>query len=427
MSRRVLTCSATPVVIVTSLALWGCGGSHAKPANEDPTPSVGIDRHLNEPVQWISPKLSRQADGGFVAQLSPDASSGAGAASGPVTVRLGGVGWPDTGKDYGLTYVGSGVLSKWNSGGESYSVALTTDARRVSLFVWNLGGRFQVRVDSTTLGTPRSVGTSYHHHTLDVAFSTTARRTITFELAGAVYFSGVSVGGGDERVSVPTVSRSAPPSVYWLGDSYVAGGGATHPGFDDLVHFASERAGLTDVTVDALGGTGYLRTNAAADFPDYLTRARVNLGGRRARPHLIVVGGSINDAVYPEAQVRQAAGGLYRFLARALPDARVVVVPFTSVYPVPGPIARANKGILSAARAAPNVVGALDLPARVLALGGSAGGERESGALVSTVVKYHPSEAGQRLYGRIIGTFLADCLQTLKRKGPSPGVCDRAS
>ena len=245
-------------------------------------------------------------------------------------------------------------------------------------------------------------------------------------MAGAVYFSGVRLGGGDTHVALPPLPQPPPPSTYWLGDSYVAGGGSTQPGYDDLAHLASARAGLTDVTVDALGGTGYVRTNDAAHFPAYLTRARLNLGGRRARPQLIVVGGSINDAVYGEARVERAAAALYGYLRRVVPAARVVVVTFASAYPVPGPEAAANQGILTAADAAPNVVGVLDLPARVATLAGAAGAERQSGALESKTVKYHPSEAGHRLYGQIIGTFLADCLTKLKSSGASRGVCDQA-
>ena len=115
-----------------------------------------------------------------------------------------------------------------------------------------------------------------------------------------------------------------------------------------------------------------------------------------------------------------------RYLRRVVPAAHVVVVTFASAYPVPGPEAAANQGILTAADAAPNVVGVLDLPARVDTLAGAAGAERQSGALESKTVKYHPSEAGHRLYGQIIGTFLADCLTKLKSSGASRGVCDQA-
>jgi hypothetical protein len=407
------------------LVVSGCGSSHTVSAADPSAPNVAVDRHLDEPSQWGSPKVSRTSDGGLVARLTPDAS---GAAGGPVQVSLGGLGWPRTGEGFGQQpYVGPGVLSKWTGDSETYTVSLTTSARHVTAVVWNVEGRFQVRVGSTTVGQPTVIGTANHHHDLDVDFATSARRTITFELAGAVYFSGLKVGGGNAQVSVPSAPHPPPPSTYWLGDSYVAGGGSTHPGFDDLAHLASARAGLTDVTIDALGETGYVRSNAAAHFPAYLARARLNLGGRRARPQLIVVGGSINDAVFSAARVKRAAAALYGYLRHALPDAHVVVVTFASGYPAPGAEAAANQGILAAARVAPNVVGVLDVPARIDALAGAAGAERRSGALESRAIQGHPSELGHQLYGRIIGTFLADCLSKLKNSGASRGVCSQGS
>jgi GDSL-like lipase/acylhydrolase family protein len=423
--------SAVPAfaaVVAMYLVVSGCGSSSAVQAADRSAPAVAIDHHLDEPAQWGSPKVSRTSDGGFVARLSPDAAGGSGGARGPVQVSLGGLGWPRTGEGFGdQPYVGPAILSRWTGNGETYTVSLTTSARYVTAVVWNIEGRFQVRVGSTAVGVPRLIGTANHHHDLDVDFTTSARRTITFELAGAVYFSGLKVGGGSAQVSRPNTPRPPPPSTYWLGDSYVAGGGSTHPGFDDLAHLASSRAGLTDVTVDALGDTGYVRTNVAAHFPAYLTRARLNLGGRRARPQLVVVGGSINDAVFGEARVRRAAAALYGYLRHALPAARVVVVTFASGYPAPGAEAAANQGILRAARAAPNVVGVLDVPARIEALAGAAGAARRSGALESRAIQGHPSELGHQVYGRIIGTFLADCLSKLKDSGASPGVCDQRS
>jgi hypothetical protein len=388
---------------------------------------VAVDHKLEEPAQWDSPKVSRSSDGGFTARLSPATSSGSGAASGPIEVSLGGLGWPRAGEGFGQQpYVGPGVLSRWTGDAETYTVSLTTSAKHVTAVVWNVEGRFRVRVGSTAVGVPRLIGTANHHHDIDVDFATSARRTITFELAGEVYFSGLKVGGGNTAVSQPSEPHP-PPTTYWLGDSYVAGGGSTYPGFDDLAHLASTRAGLTDVTVDALGGTGYVRTNAAAHFPAFLTRARLNLGASRARPQLIVVGGSINDAVFGEARVRSAAAALYAYLKRAVPHAHVVVVTFASGYPAPGAEAAANQGIMAAARAAPNVVGALNVPARIDALAGRAGAERRSGALESRTIAGHPSEAGHELYGRIIGAFLANCLSKLRSSGASPGVCDQGS
>lgn len=425
MRRRPLAAAAV-VVVAIYLVVSGCGASHTVQAADPSVPDISIDRHLDEPAQFASPKVTRQPDGGFVARLSP-AAAGSAAAAAPIAVSLGGLGWPRTGEGFGQPYVGPGILSHWTGDSETYTVSLTTTARRVSAVVWNMGGRFQVRVGSTAVGVPKLIGSSNHHHDLDVAFATSARRTITFQLAGPVYFSGLRVGGGSTHVSPPPAPDPPPPSAYWIGDSYVAGGGSTHPGFDDLAHLASNQAGLTDVTVDALGGTGYVRTNTAAKFPPYLTRARVNLGGRRARPQLIIVGGSINDAVFSRARVQRGAAALYRYLRRALPSAHVVVVPFASSYPVPGAEAATNAGIMAAARAAPNVVGVLDLPARVDALTGAPAAKRRSGALESKSLQGHPSEAGHELYGRIIGGFLADCLQKLKSGATSRGVCDQAS
>ena len=210
------------------LALSGCGSSHAvQAADRAPAPTVTVDHQLDEPAQWDSPKVSRSSDGGFTARLSPVTSSGSGAASGPIDVSLGGLGWPRTGEGFGQQpYVGPGVLSRWTGDAETYTVSLTTSAKHVTAVVWNVEGRFQVRVGSTAVGVPRLIGTANHHHDIDVDFATSARRTITFELAGAVYFSGLKVGGGSTQVSPPTEPHP-PPTTYWLGDSYVAGGGST--------------------------------------------------------------------------------------------------------------------------------------------------------------------------------------------------------
>jgi len=426
--RRLPLTGAILAVIAIYLVVSGCGGgSQTVQAADRSAPVVSIDHHLDEPATFGSPKVVRRPDGSFLARLSPAAGGGSAAGDTPAEVTLGGLGFPRTGEGFGQPYVGPAILSKWTGENDTYTVSLTTSARRVSAVVWNMGGRFQVRVGSTAVGVPKLIGTSNHHHDLDVTFPNSARRTITFALAGPVFFSGLRVGGGSTRVSSPTTPDPPPPSTYWIGDSYVAGGGSTHPGFDDLVHLASNQAGLTDVAVDALGGTGYVRTNTAANFPPYLTRARDNLGGSRARPQLIIVGGSINDAVFSKARVQRAASALYRYLARVLPSAHVIVVPFASSYPVPGAELAANAGIMAAAHAAPNVVGVLDLPERVDALSGAVAAKRRSGALDSKTVQGHPSEAGHELYGRIIGSYLVDCLRKLRSGDASRGICDQAS
>jgi len=98
----------------------------------------------------------------------------------------------------------------------------------------------------------------------------------------------------------------------------------------------------------------------------------------------------VNDAVFTEARVRRGAAALYAYLRRVVPKTPVVVVTFASSYPTPHAEAAVNAGILAAARAAPNVVGALDVPARIDMLAGTAGAERRSGALQSRSLQGHP-------------------------------------
>ena len=403
------------LVTVFLLVAGGCGHSDAGGVRE-PAPRVGIDLRLAESARWESPVVVGDGHGGFLARLAPAASPTSKQRLVPVDVRLSGIGYPGGGTGGGTSYIGPGVDTRWTLQHGQYVVSVGYSGSRISLLVWSTGGDWRVRVDGKYVSTePRSAGSGYALHTLDLDFSRAGgarRRIIQFELAGGAWLAGLEVGGPGDRVWLPPRPQGAsPPRVYWLGDSYVAGGGAAFPGFDDLTHVASARAGLTDVTVDALGGTGYVRANGSAGFPNYLVRARTNLGSERARPNLIVVGGSINDAGYSRQRVRAAARALYAYLARALPQARVIVVTFTSAYPVPTPIETANAGVLDAARTAPNVIGALDLPAEVLMLRGNQGVQRLSAELISTTTAYHPSPAAHRLYGRLIGDFIAQLLK----------------
>lgn len=327
-----------------------------------------------------------------------------------------GLGWPYLGLLDGHPYAGPEVDHQWGLQNNEYEVSLKFTGTRLGLAVLSTGGQWRAQVDGAVVGgdAPRSAGSTDAYHVLDLDFSrdgAARSRTITFQLSGGAWLSGIGTDAPSDRVSAPAVARSSTLSVYWLGDSYVVGAGARHPGFDDLVHVASRQTGLSNVTVDALGGTGYVRNNQIAKFPNYLARAKKNLRAGRATPDLIVVGGSINDDIYTTQQVRTAASALFAYLARAVPKAKVVVVPFTSSYPVPTPVQHAIDGVLAAARSAPNVVGVLDLPAQVLAQRGNTPIARLSSNLSSTTVLYHPSPAGHKLYGEIIGRFITKILR----------------
>ncbi len=416
--------TGTPVGFVVVLAAVlvfagsGCGDAHdatAAPAAVvvSPAPKLGVDQHVPLQSWWNVARVTRSGDEVFQARMSP-----ANAAAGDESryLQMTGLGFPFFGSHDGHTLAGPGVDQRWESEDNEYEVSFRFTGSQLGLSVFSTGGMWKVLVDGVPVGggAPRSAGSSYAYHVLDLDFSGAGgaeSRTITFELSGGAWLSSIGTGSASDRISSPAQPRSRTPSVYWLGDSYVVGAGARYPGFDDLVHVASRQAGLSNVTVDALGGTGYLKSNPAAKFPNYLARARLNLRPGRASPDLIVVGGSINDDIYSTEQVRAAASALYAYLARALPKAKVVVVPFTDDYPVPSPVQHAIDGVLLAARSAPNVIGVLDLPAQVLAQRGNEPVASLSSTLASTTVEYHPSPAAHELYGVIIGRFLARILR----------------
>lgn len=374
-----------------------------------PKARLGVDQRIPLRAWWNLTKVTRTGDEAFQAQLSPaDAAVG----NAPRYVQLTGLGFPYVGSHDGRRYTGPGVDQHWDYDNNEYQVSFRFTGERLGLSVLSTGGRWRVLVDGAVVGggAPRSAGSASAYHVLDVDFSGAGgarSRTITVQLSGGAWLSGIGTDQASDSLSPPAGVGSPHPSVYWLGDSYVVGAGARYPGFDDLVHVASRYAGLSNVTVDALGGTGYARANAAAKFPDYLDRARLNLHAGRATPDLIVVGGSINDDIYTEEHVRSAAAALFAYLARAEPKAKVLVVPFTDAYPVPGPVQHAIDGVLAAAHAAPNVAGVLDLPAQVLAHRGNRSVGRFSSTLASTTIPYHPSPAAHQLYGRLIGQFIA--------------------
>lgn len=412
--RKLLAASPVGVVALVALAASGCGQTHRAVAASAPPPpvrppKVGLDQHIPFRAAWNVSKVSRAGDEVFQARLVPANGSTGGV---PGEMQMTGLGFPFVGLHDGHLLTGPGVDHRWDYQQNEYETSFRFTGTRLGLSVFSTGGKWRALVDGVQVGgsAPRSAGGSLAYHVLDLDFSggSSARaRTITFEMSGGVWLAGIETDSASDRISLPARSSSNTPSVYWLGDSYVVGSGAQYPGFDDLVHVASRRAGLSNVTVDALGGTGYVKRNEIVEFPNYLQRARLNLRPGRASPDLIVVGGSINDDVYSVEQVRSAAAALYAYLARALPKAKVVVVPFTDDYPVPSSVEHAIDGVLAAARAAPNVIGVLNLPAQVQAERSSVPVARLSSELASKAVPYHPSPAAHELYGQIIGRFIA--------------------
>jgi lysophospholipase L1-like esterase len=78
-----------------------------------------------------------------------------------------------------------------------------------------------------------------------------------------------------------------------------------------------------DITVDAHGATGYIAGS--------IQSPPVNFAGRldtvyKAKPNVVLIEGSVNDAKYPAAQVRRAAIADFTALHKNLPSAKIIVV-----------------------------------------------------------------------------------------------------
>jgi lysophospholipase L1-like esterase len=384
--------------LLAAVAAAGCGSvqEHAGSSLARVPTATNVRVETTPPAggarSWARPALSR-ARRGYVATLR----SGGAAASRAVKVRVTGIGYPARSSAGGTAIVGPGVAAPWTQIAHGqYTVSVAHRGTWLGLRVFSRGGRWRARVDGRYVDPrPRSVGSDYAMHTIGLRFArgrASQRHVVQFELSGGAWLAGVVAAAGD-RLTLPPRPRG--PSVYWLGDSYFAGGGSRYPGFSDLVHTASARLHAADVTVDALGGTGYLHANEPAHFPDYLTRARTNLRPGRAQPDLIVVGGSINDIGEQPGKVAAAARRLYAYLGRAVPRAKVFVVVFAPHFPVPANFAALDRAVLSAAAASPSVAGAFDLPAEVA---------RSPGGLQGA--NGHPTQVGHDAYGRLIAAFI---------------------
>jgi lysophospholipase L1-like esterase len=408
MTHRLLRRTAPGLLAVLAVTFAACGRSDdasARPGAR--TPRLGTDLRLGSAAEWGAPTVAGDGRGGYVATLST-VSAASTSARRAVRVRLRGIGVPGAGVGEGKRFVGPGVALPWTGIDHGqYVVSVGHLGRRLSLVVWSRGGDWRARVDGRYVrAAPASTGSDYARHSLDLDFSRLPRkrRTIDFELSGGAWLAGVKAAPGD-RVWAPAARPST--RIYWLGDSFFAGGGSRYPGFTDMVHVASARLGLDDVTVDALGGSGYVADNASARFPHYRIRANTSLRRDRAAPNVLVVGGSINDLQFGSGRVRAAATALFAYLARALPATKVVVVPFTPHYPVPANVREHDGAVLAAARAAPNVVGAFDLPARVQALADASGAATPLNLSALQRSDGHPTPAGHALYGRLIADFIS--------------------
>lgn len=117
----------------------------------------------------------------------------------------------------------------------------------------------------------------------------------------------------------PTAAPSPPPTVAFIGDSYVGGSDMGGNGAANLTAVLGQRWGWRSVNA-ATGGTGYVaRRQDAAPFET----AQLPVVAA-ASPTMILVVGSRNDAGMPG--IGAAATHLYASLSAAVPRAPLVVV-----------------------------------------------------------------------------------------------------
>ena len=379
------------LVSLLILSIAACGSSDVRSE-----PGLTVDGRLGSALGWSNPTVSREQGDGYVARLSP------GPGAGPLSVRLTGLGFPGGGVIKGQRFVGPGLIQPWTSQIHGqYKASIGHKGSRLSLVVWSRGGTWRAEADGDLIRTaPLPAGRDYSMHTLDVDFSSAEikRRTITFELGNGAWLAGVRTGPKDE-VWLPK-RRPSGPRIYWMGDSFLTGTGARFPGFGDFAHVASSRLKLTDVATDALGGTGYVKANTAAHFPNFADRVKRNLISHKATADVVVIAGSINDLGVPADQLRASARSMYVSLRRAMPKTRIVVVPFSPRYPAPASVQTLSRTLSQAASGLPNVF-VEDLPGEVWAKYGPSRApalQRPDG---------HPTEEGHEAYGRLIAAFIS--------------------
>jgi lysophospholipase L1-like esterase len=398
---RLLTAASAALATVGLLA---CGGSDGLSLPVLPqASSAAVVRAGQQPIanakRYTRPVLHRARNGSAIATFSAPVQRLA-----PASIRLSGIGALGRGKTGGRDWVGPGVDLPWTTIAQgSYSATVVLDGTDVGLVVWNRGGRWQATVDGKAVQpTPQDVGPKSAFDRLTLHFSTRARRTITFKLAGGAWIAGLRAGARD-TVSIPPAPKRA-PSMYWLGDSYSAGGGASYPGFDGMVQRAASKLELGDLVVDALGGTGYAKANTIAKFPTFGARVRENLTNHKVNADFVVIVGSINDEGRGAQRVKRAARALFARVRRALPRAKIVVVPTSSTLPAKGRSRISLDAIKAAARATKGVT-VFDLPAAAA----------KAGAEDVLSADAHPTEQGHRLFGDLIARELARKFPSLRK------------
>ena len=176
-------------------------------------------------------------------------------------------------------------------------------------------------------------------------FGSAARRKLSLYAYSTLGPSAFAIGAND---SIRPWDRSAEPTMTVQADSYGAAYSSSWA-FSGIFYEAAVRMGITNVDVDAVGGTGFAPNNVSTRPADSFTGRLATM--TRHPCDLFLTCGSINDnnwlALPPYATGAEARAGFdstvqryYRELRAALPDAVLAAVgpwqPNENFYPQSG-------------------------------------------------------------------------------------------
>lgn len=248
----------------------------------------------------------------------------------------------------------------------SYEVEFYVSEADVTLWAVNVNlTDFKVFVDDAPLqpGWSFTSGTGFDVNYIRIQFATSRVRKIRFLGSGFMSFTGVLVPGASSIWKAPPRFRVA-----ITGDSYIQGG--HYVGAEGHLMgggLCNQLAILTGWEVLNLGqgGTGYVN-DSAGEIGKSAYGSPARLAALAALPELdlLIVFGSGNDSGAATGTVVSAANAFWNAAHAARPDTPIVVVGVESGSPAgfdPTLMNNLNVALIAAAKANPNVAGAIDM------------------------------------------------------------------
>jgi len=198
---------------------------------------------------------------------------------------------------------------------------------------------------------PSHTGVSYGQYA-SLTWATAKLRRIRLRIPDFIALKGIRISAAD---SLSPTKKSA-AKAFFLGDSWTAaqGADAAFTGFAFLLGMLTG----WEVFRGGQGGTGYVNPGASPST-NFGSTARLNPIADVQPDYLIVAGTSNDDA--NTANVGAAATALYAAVATRSPKTKIIVVgPQNTSATVSGNREAVRSAIVSAAAAAPNVIGVID-------------------------------------------------------------------